>query len=122
MGAVTAPPGSAGITSPNARPHFQWHGRTTLTEVLLQCSECGQQVAGELDRRGRLTFHAIVGVVPASQVLWKAYNDAEEAGQRARANDLMWQYRHIVRNDPEQYIHLRDGGTLVAYRPHGSAR
>jgi hypothetical protein len=114
---VTATPGAAGRTSPTSRPP-QWRGeRTTLTEVLLQCSACGQQVAGEVDRRGRLTFHAIAGAAPASEILWKAHMEAEQAGQRTRANELMWQYRHIVQDDPERYIHLRDGGTLVAYRP-----
>jgi hypothetical protein len=118
--ATNAPPGRAGTPpSPSSRPHMQWHGRTTVTEVLLQCSACGQQVAGELDHRGRLTFHSIAGAIPASEVLWKAYCEAEDAGQRAQANGLMWQYRHVVREDPERHIHLRDGGTLVAFRPDG---
>ncbi len=120
-GRVTARRGGAGSTSPSVRPRGRWHDRTTRSEVLLQCDVCGQKVTGEVELRGRLTFQAIAGVAPASEVAWKSYSEAEAHGRRKEANEAMWQYRHIVRDDPERHIHLRDGGTLVAYRPDGGA-
>lgn len=88
-------------------------------EVVLQCSACGQQVTGEVDRRGHMTFAAIAGAAPASSLLWQAYIEADAAGHRTEAQKILWRYREVVRDDAERHIHLRDGGVLLAFRPDG---